>query len=122
MLNNCTFQGRLGHDPELKEYTGPNGQSTMVTFNIAVPRPFGDETDWIRCVMFGKRAEVIDKYFSKGSMIIVQGRMESYKSKDGTKTYWNLKVDDFHFCESKKSEEAPEGFSEVDDDEDFALF
>ena len=48
--------------------------------------------------MNGKRAEVIDKYFRKGSEILVSGRMESYKPKnDQDRTAWIVRMDDFHF-------------------------
>lgn len=120
MINNCVIQGRLGHDPELKEFEGTNGPYSRVSFSIANNRPFGDETDWIRCYMNGPRAAVIQKYFKKGSMIIVIGRLESYKSQDGTKTYYNIRMNDFAFADSKKKSDAPEGFTEVD--ENFDLF
>lgn len=127
MLNSITLHGYLGRDPELNEYEGNNGTYSKADFSIAVSRDYGDEVDWFRCVMFGKRAEVVAKYFKKGSEIIVKGRMESYRPKiDETRVSWNVRVDDFNFCgkNDKKpmsSEEAPEGFVEVGDD-DFNLF
>lgn len=124
MLNSITLHGYLGRDPELNEYEGANGSYKKVSFSIAVSRDYGDETDWFRCVMFGKRADVIAKYFEKGSEIIVKGRMESYRPKtDDSRIAWNVRVDDFNFCGKStnrpySSEETPEGFTEVFDDED----
>lgn len=112
-LNHIEIHGRLGRDPELKEYSGQNGPWKKATFTVAVNRDFGDETDWFFCSVKGKRAEVVEKYFRKGSEIIVQGRMESYKPKgDDKRTSWVLEVEKFDFCGSKSdgsaSRRAPE--------------
>ena len=98
MLNRIELQGYLGRDPELTYQTGQNGQYARVAFSLGVGRDYGDGTDWFYCVMNGKRAEVIDKYFRKGSEILVSGRMESYKpQRDPDHTAWLVKMDDFHF-------------------------
>ena len=131
MLNEITLHGYLGKDPELKEGEGQNGPYVIVSFSLAVSRDYGDETDWFYCSMSGdpekaqgKRAKVIHKYFHKGSEIIVTGRMESYRSEHTT--YWNVRVSDFNFCgknDNRMSDQPiPEGFREVDEDEDFNLF
>lgn len=99
MLNEIVIHGYLGRDPELTEGEGQNGPYKKVSFSVGVGRDYGDGTDWFRCIMYGKRAEVIDKFFSKGSEIIVVGRMESYKPKnDPERTAWSLKVSNFDFC------------------------
>ncbi len=98
MLNRIELQGYLGRDPELSDKQGQNGPYKSVAFSLGVGRDFGDGTDWFYCVMNGKRAEVIEKYFRKGSEILVSGRMESYKPKnDPDRTAWLVKMDDFHF-------------------------
>ena len=98
MLNRIELQGYLGRDPELTYKDGQNGRYARVAFSLGVGRDYGDGTDWFYCVMNGKRAEVIDKYFRKGSEIIVSGRMESYKpQRDPDHTAWLVKMDDFHF-------------------------
>ena len=98
MLNDIKLQGYLGRDPELTEQQGQNGPYKRVAFSLGVGRDYGDGTDWFYCVMYGKRAEVIEKYFSKGSEIIVSGRMESYKPKnDPNRTAWLVKISDFYF-------------------------
>lgn len=124
MLNQITLHGYLGRDTELSEVNGQNGTFSKVTFTLAVSRDYGDETDWFYCVMYGKRANVLDKYFSKGSEIIVRGRMESYKPKtDESRTNWNVRVEDFNFVGKKSSTETvPQGFTEVDYDDEDAPF
>ena len=98
MLNRIELQGYLGRDPELTERQGQNGPYKSVAFSLGVGRDYGDGTDWFYCTMNGKRAEVIDKYFRKGSAILVSGRMESYKPKnDPDRTAWLVRMDDFHF-------------------------
>lgn len=98
MLNKIFIHGYLGRDPELTDGEGQNGPYKKVSFSVGVGRNYGDGTDWFRCVMYGKRAEVIDKFFSKGSEIFVEGTMESYKPKnDPERTAWIVKVNDFDF-------------------------
>lgn len=98
MLNRIELQGYLGRDPELTYQEGQNGRCARVAFSLGVGRDYGDGTDWFYCTMNGKRAEVIEKYFRKGSEILVSGRMESYKPKrDPEHTAWLVKMDDFHF-------------------------
>ena len=116
MFNIQITQGYLGHDPELKEFTKKDG-STGYVVNFSIGSSDRDEsTDWVRCEMFGQRAKVIDKFFSKGSQILVIGRPkeEKYTAKDGTeKISRKLRVSDFSFCDSKDS---PRGQSVVESD------
>ena len=112
MLNRIELQGYLGRDPELTYQTGQNGQYARVAFSLGVGRDYGDGTDWFYCVMNGKRAEVIDKYFRKGSEILVSGRMESYKPKrDPDHTAWLVKMDDFHFTRNGTGASSSSGSS-----------
>ena len=105
MLNKITIHGYLGRDPELKEYRNAQGETrSLCNFSVGVSR-VGEGTDWFDVTMFGKRAEVIEKWFQKGSQIIVSGRMQADTvEKDGRKhKYWKLITDDFDFCDSKDS-------------------
>ena len=114
MLNHIELHGRLGRDPELTEKQGQKGPYKRVTFSLAVDRDFGDGCDWFYCVMIGKRAEVIDKYFRKGSEILVSGRMESYiPQKDPEHTAWLVKMDDFHFTRNGTGSSRSTGSSEA---------
>lgn len=129
MLNEITLHGYLGRDPELTEQQGQNGPYKRAAFSLGVSRDYGDATDWFYCVLYGKRAEVVDKYFRKGSQILVTGRMESYHPKDDEKkTNWLVKVSGFDFCDKANGSNAkqsapaqgdniPEGFTEYNDDD-----
>lgn len=115
MLNDITIHGYLGRDPELKEYKNAKGETrSLVNLSVGVSR-VGEGTDWFDVTMFGKRAEVVEKFFSKGSQIIVSGRMQADTvEKDGQKRkYWKLIADDFDFCDSKDS---PRGSNIVETD------
>ena len=115
MHNHIVIHGYLGRDPELKEYKNARGEpGHLVNFSVGVSR-VGDGTDWFDVTFFGKRAEVIEKFFSKGSQIIVSGHMQSdtVKGDDGKNhKYWKLIGNDFDFCDSKGT---PRGDSNLDD-------
>lgn len=109
MLNIVTIQGRLCDTPQVR-YT--QAQKPVVSTAIAVERDFknGDEktTDFVNCVFFGQQAEFLSKYFSKGSMAICSGRLQSrhWEDKDGRKRIeWEVIVDRVWFGESKKKDE-----------------
>ena len=106
MLNCAIIMGRLAADPELRT----TGTGKLVTsFSVAVNRSFvrqGEErqTDWIDCVAWGQTAEFVTKYFRKGSMIAVQGRLQtrSYDDKNGNRRKAvEIIADNVNFCESK---------------------
>ena len=105
MLNDIKIHGYLGRDPELKEYKNAQGETrSLCNLSVGVSR-VGDGTDWFDVTIFGKRAEVVEKFFSKGSQIIVSGRMQADTvEKEGQKRkYWKLIANDFDFCDSKDS-------------------
>lgn len=127
-MNYITIHGYLGRDPELKEKFGQDNKPyKSATFSVGVSRSYGDQTDWFYCVINGKRAEVIEKYFHKGSQILVHGRMESYKAKDSNETRWILTVTDFDFCDKssngsqshESAAPAQETLEDVDEDVPF---
>ena len=105
-MNKVELVGRLTRDVEIR--TTESGTVTA-RFSIAVSRRFKNaegvyEADFINCVAFGKTAEFIGKYFSKGSMIGVTGRIQtgSYTNKDGVKVYTTeVIVEEQEFAESK---------------------
>ena len=90
MLNHIVLQGRLTREPELRQITK---DAAAMNFSIAVDRDYvaktsGErETDFVDCVAYRSTAEFIEKYFSKGSMIIVEGRLavRNWRDKDGYK-------------------------------------
>lgn len=122
MKNILIIHGYLGRDPEMTEIQGQRGPFKKTTFSVGVSRDYGDETDWFRCEITGSRAEVVEKWFRKGSQIVVTGRMESYKPKnDSNGKAWTVKVMDFDFCDKKVNTDGtsadPEGFEELTDEE-----
>ena len=90
MLNHITLMGRLTRDPELRR-TGSG--VAVASFSIAVDRDFGGrdggekKTDFIDCVAWRQTGEFISKYFTKGRMIVVDGRLEmrDWTDKEGNK-------------------------------------
>ena len=116
MLNHIVIMGRLTRDPELR-YTQSN--TPVTSFRVAVDRDFaprdgGDrQTDFIDCVAWRSQAEFVSKYFQKGSMIIVSGRLQirEYTDKDGNRrTAAEIVAENIHFGESKRSREEGSGY------------
>lgn len=106
MFNLVVLTGRLTADPELK--TTPNGVS-VTTFSIAVSRRYraGEETqaDFINIVAWRQTAEFITKYFKKGSMIGIEGSIQTrrYTDKDGkNRTAFEVIANNAQFVESKR--------------------
>lgn len=105
-MNRVVLIGRLTKDPELR-YTSSNIASA--TFSLAVNRPFQNqngvtEADFINIVVWRKQAETAKKYLTKGSLIGVEGRIQTrnYDGADGKKVYvTEVVADRFEFLESK---------------------
>ena len=111
MLNHITIMGRLTRDPELRR-TGTG--VAVASFTVAVDRDFGGrdggekETDFIDCVAWRQTGEFVSKYFTKGSMIVVSGRLQirSWNDKDGNKRRTaEVVADNVYFGESRRSNE-----------------
>lgn len=105
-MNKWCGTGRLTRDVELKQA----GETAVAKFSIAVQRDFkrdGEpDADFLNCTVFGKRAETLSQYFSKGMKIEVVGRIQtgSYTNKDGQKVYTtDIMVENFGFAESKQN-------------------
>ena len=113
MLNHITIMGRLTRDPELRR-TG-NGIA-VTSFTVAVDRDFGQkggerETDFIDCVAWRQTGEFVSKYFKKGSMIVVSGRLQirNWNDKDGNKRRTAEVVADNCYFGGSKGESAQGG-------------
>ncbi len=110
-MNNVTLVGRLTKDPELRTVSTGN---TTCSFTVAVNRQFTNaagerETDFINCVIWGKQAENLSKYCTKGSLIGVQGRIQTrnYDGQDGRKVYvTEVAAQNVSFLGSKNSNES----------------
>lgn len=148
MLNHIVIMGRLTRDPELR-YT--QSQTPVASFTVAVDRDFGSrdggekQTDFIDCVAWRQTAEFVSKYFQKGSMAVVSGRLQirDWTDREGNKRRSaEINVDNVYFGESRRRDgdaprsdsrssyssyddnrsgmgasPAPGGFSELDDDD-----
>jgi single-strand DNA-binding protein len=109
-LNRVMLIGHLGQDPELR-----NTQSgtAVCNFSIATTEKWKDKqgekqekTEWHRCVAWGKPAEVLAKYLTKGSQVYIEGSLETkqWEDKDGNKRYTTeIKVREFTFLGGGKS-------------------
>ena len=109
-MNSIILKGRLTRDIDLK-YTQTNN-TALASGSIAVDRRFAQEgqtnVDFFNIKAFGKQAEVISKYFKKGSEILIQGHIQnnSWEGQDGTKkTSTDVIIDNFDFCGKKENNE-----------------
>lgn len=108
MINRVVLVGRLTRDPELRV---SQSNIPVGTFNLAVNRPFTNQqgergADFINCVVFRKQAENVSQYLSKGSLVGVDGRLQSrsYENKEGRTIYVTEVVcDSVQFLEPKNS-------------------
>ena len=112
MLNHIVIMGRLTRDPELRR-TGSG--IAVASFSVAVDRDFSGkdggekETEFIDCVAWRQTGEFVSKYFTKGSMIVVSGRLQirNWNDKDGNKRRSaEVVADNVYFGESKRSSDA----------------
>ena len=116
MLNHITIMGRLVRDPELRR-TGSG--VAVASFTVAVDRDFGGrdggekETDFIDCVAWRQTGEFVSKYFTKGRMIVVSGRLQirSWTDKDGNKRRTaEVVADNCYFGDSKRDGDSGSAF------------
>lgn len=112
MLNHIVLMGRLTRDPELRR-TGTG--IAVASFSIAVDRDFGSketgekETDFIDIVAWRNTAEFVSKYFTKGRMAVVSGRLQicNWNDKDGNKRRSaEVVADNVYFGDSKRDSES----------------
>lgn len=122
MLNLITLQGRLTSDPEIRKT--PSGVH-LVSVIVACERPRIKDaekvTDFIPCIAWAKNADFLTKYFRKGDMIIVAGRMQSrpYETQDGHKRIaYELSISESNFCGGKRPDtKEQDDYGEIDWDE-----
>lgn len=143
-MNSVVLVGRLARDPELRVI--PQTETSVTNFTVAVDRPYSKDkektADFIRCVCYGKQAEFCERYFTKGKMIGIQGRIQerSYQDKNGeTKYITEVIANNIEFVGGKGDSPAgssdygsaprtapapettsalPEGFQALEDDDD----
>ena len=117
MLNHITIMGRLTRDPELRR-TGTG--IAVASFTLAVDRDFGKnengerETDFIDCVAWRQTGEFVSKYFTKGRMAVVSGRLQirNWTDKDGNKRRSaEVVADNVYFGDSRRDGETGSSYS-----------
>lgn len=107
-MNKVILMGRLTRDPEVRYAQGSN--TAVCRYSLAVDRRFkrdGEpDADFFNCTVFGKGAEFAEKYFVKGTKILITGHIQNnnYTNKDGQRVYdVQIIVDEQEFAESKNS-------------------
>lgn len=124
-MNKVILMGRLTRDPDIRYSQGENA-TAVARYALAVNRSFKREgepdADFINCVAFGRAAEFAEKYFKKGSRILISGRIQtgSYTDRDGRKVYTtDVIIETQEFTESKQQEKreetSPDGFMNIPD-------
>jgi len=92
-MNRLTLIGRVGQDPKIHKF---ESGTKKASFSLATSEKYKDkdgnkieETEWHNCVIFGKLAEVVEKYVNKGDLLALEGRVKTreYEDKDGNKKY-----------------------------------
>lgn len=111
-MNIVCISGRLTADPEIVKYESRKEQSKMARITIAVRDGLDEEGEpraqFLRCIVFGKGAEVFEEFGYKGMAVSVSGRLKNgmYEDKDGITRYTtDIYVTDFDLLGSKKSSE-----------------
>jgi len=129
-MNNVVLIGRLTKDPEVRY--APESQMAVATFAIAIDRASKDKgADFPKITCFGKTAELVEKFISKGRLVGIQGRIQtgSYKNKEGATVYTTEVVADrIEFLDRGEKTDAstgfkqtagvPEGFMALEEDSD----
>ena len=133
MLNKVILMGRLTRDPEIR-YKQDAEPMAIARYSLAVERRFkrdGEQkADFIPCVAFGKQGEFAERYFRKGQLVSVAGRLQvrNWDDNEGKKRVTTeVVIEEQYFAESKKDDQgtvkeknkAPEGFRPIDE-EDFS--
>lgn len=113
-MNEVSLIGYLGRDPELR-YT--QGGEPVATLSVATTRSYKgrdekkvEETEWHRVVVWGKQAENVDKYLSKGSLVFVRGRLKTtkYDDKEGVTRYaTDIVAQHLQFLDRGKGDQRP---------------
>ncbi len=121
-MNSVQLLGRLARDPEVR-YTAGDNPTAVARFTVACARKYKKDAeqtaDFISCMAFGKTAEFIERYFTKGNSIALNGRIQtgSYTNKDGNKVYTtDVVVDTLEFVGSKNESNSSNAANPKNDD------
>src|SRR5690606_12551856 len=115
-MNNCTFDGRVGRDAQVRDA----GRTKVMSFSLAYTTGFGDnmESTWLNVSLFGQRAEKLAQHVTKGTFLIVTGeiKLRKYTANDGTeKQSLDLTANDIHFVPGTR--DSAGSSDDVSDDE-----
>lgn len=127
-MNKVVLMGRLTKEPDLR-YTGGNNMA-VVNFNLAVNRKASEKegqptADFPTIIAFGKTAEFIEKYFTKGMQVAIVGRLQTrtWDDSEGKRHYvTEVVADEAYFAEAKRDqkgdafEDYPEGYTPLPED------
>lgn len=118
-LNKVMLIGRLGRDPEIR-YSQQG--TAIVNFSMATSEQWTDKntgdrqerTEWHRIVLFGKPAEICEKYLSKGSQIYIEGRLQTRNYEKDGQTHYTTEIvaANFQFLDSKKDSQGGGGYQQ----------
>ena len=110
-MNKVVLVGRLTRDPEVR-YSQGDSSTAVARYTLAVDRRFKRDNepsaDFIPCVVFGRSGEFAEKYFRKGTKILISGRIQtgSYTNQENQRIYTTeVIVEDQEFAESKRASE-----------------
>lgn len=117
-MNKLILIGNICNDLELKE----NGETKILSFNIAVQRKFKDKngefiSDFFRVTAFNQQAVFIEKYFNKGMKIALEARVQNdnFTDNEGKQQYRNnIIIESVEFCGSKKDNDEPENVNQAE--------
>lgn len=117
-MNVCIFSGRIGQEPQ--SGTLSNGDPKL-TFSVAVSvgKKDNPQTMWVRCTMFGRRAQSLSTMLTKGMKVSVQGsiKLDEYQGKDGAfKQSLSMVVMDIELGENGQRQQQPQKAADFDDD------
>lgn len=108
-MNKIIMMGRLTRDPEIRYANNANGSYAIARYTLAVDRKFNREeqgADFFNCVAFGRMGEFAEKYFKKGTKLVIAGRVQtgSYTNRDNVKIpTFDIVIEEQDFAESKNS-------------------
>jgi single-strand DNA-binding protein len=123
-MNNVILMGRLTREPDVR-YTQSDPLMAIARYTLAVDRKVkknGEpQADFISCVSFGRTGEFVEKYLSKGTKVVVRGRIQtgSYTNREGRKVYTtDVIAEEVEFAESKGAQESSETRQQPPTDKD----
>jgi len=122
LLNRITLMGRLVKDPKL-QHTQDSEPIAYVNFSLAVSRDYKDKngnriTDFFDIIAWRKKAEFVAKYFRKGQLVYLEGRLQRdiwYDKDNNKRVSYKIVTENIHFTDNKKTQETKQNDESTDD-------